>query len=68
MGVSAAFEVGEFDKIVTDGNLKVSGIKHKSVIEVTKDGTTGVAATGKLHYVEYNQEEVPFIEIHIFIK
>ena len=51
MGVSAAFEVGEFDKISTKNNLKISGIKHKSVIEVTLEGTTGVAATGKLYYV-----------------
>ena len=47
MGVNAAFEIGEFAKISPEVKLKVSEIKHKAVVEVTKEGTTGVAATGK---------------------
>ena len=48
MGVKAAFDTGEFDKLTKKSKMRVSGIKHKAVIEVTKEGTTGVAATGTL--------------------
>lgn len=58
MGVKAAFDVGEFDKLTRQNKMKISGIKHKAVIEVTKQGTTGVAATGKpnLQYIWPNSD------------
>jgi len=46
MGVKDAFNIGDFDKLTKKEKLKVNAIKHKAVIEVTKEGTTGVAATG----------------------
>merc|ERR1711936_59271 len=45
LGVEAAFNSGEFQGIVTDEPLKVSKIKHRAAIEVTKEGTLGVAAS-----------------------
>ena len=48
MGVKDAFNVGDFDKLTKKEKMKVNAIKHKAVIEVTKEGTTGVAATGML--------------------
>ena len=46
MGVKAAFNVGEFNKLTKYDKMKVSDIKHKALIEVTREGTIGVAATG----------------------
>ena len=45
MGIRAPFEQGGFDKILPDQPLKVSKIKHRATVEVTKDGTVGSAAT-----------------------
>lgn len=45
MGINAAFETGGFDNIVKGEAIKVSDIKHRATIEVTKDGTVGAAAT-----------------------
>jgi len=45
LGVEAAFNSGEFQGIVADEPLKVSKIKHRAAIEVTKEGTLGVAAS-----------------------
>lgn len=45
MGVMSAFDVGEFDEISEAGNLKVTDVKHKAVVEVTKEGTEGAAVT-----------------------
>ena len=50
MGIKAAFETGEFDKLTKEKLMRVSDIKHKAVIEVTREGTTGVAATGKIYF------------------
>ncbi len=49
MGVSAAFDQGEFGRISMDPNdpLTVGEAKHKAVVEVTKEGTVGAAATGE---------------------
>ena len=44
MGINAAFDNGEFANIVKDP-LRVSQIKHRATIEVTKDGTVGSAAS-----------------------
>ena len=44
MGVKAAFDKGEFGGIIPDVPLKVSSIKHRVTIEVTKTGTAGAAA------------------------
>ena len=49
MGVKAAFDTGQFNKLTKRNNLRVSGIKHKMTIEVTKEGTEGVEAPGKLY-------------------
>ena len=45
MGVESIFTAGEFNKFSFDP-LKVAQIKHKALIEVDKEGTTGAAATG----------------------
>ena len=45
MGINAAFDDGGFDNIVQDAPIKVNDIKHRALIEVTKDGTVGAAAT-----------------------
>ena len=47
MGVKAAFDVGDFNKLTKTNKMKISGIKHKAIVEVTTQGTVGVAATGK---------------------
>ena len=49
MGVKEAFNVGEFNKLTKKQNMKISDIKHKAKIEITREGTTGVAATGKIN-------------------
>lgn len=46
MGVISAFDVGEFGYLAKETPLKVSGVKHKSTVEVTVEGTEGAAATG----------------------
>ena len=43
--IDAAFDDGEFDNIVKNLPLRVSQIKHRATIEVTKDGTIGAAAS-----------------------
>ena len=45
LGINAAFDEGEFTNIIEDNPLKVSQIKHRATIEVTKDGTVGAAAS-----------------------
>jgi serine protease inhibitor len=45
LGINAAFDEGEFTNIIEDNPLKVSQIKHRATIEVTKDGTVGTAAS-----------------------
>ena len=44
MGIIAAFEEGGFGKISSE-SLRVDSVKHKSVIEVTYQGTEAAAAT-----------------------
>jgi serpin B len=46
MGVKSAFDYGDFGKLSKINKMKVTAIKHRAVIEVTKEGTIGVAATG----------------------
>ena len=43
MGVIDAFDVGEFGYLAEGTPLKVSGVKHKSTVEVTVEGTEGAA-------------------------
>ena len=45
MGINAAFDEGEFEEIIKNLPLKVSDIKTRATIEVTKDGTEGSAAS-----------------------
>jgi len=45
LGVEAAFEEGGFGGIIPKIPLKVSSIKHRATIEITKKGTVGAAAT-----------------------
>jgi len=45
LGIEEVFNSGEFDGIVKDEPLKVSNVKHRAAIEVTKEGTLGVAAS-----------------------
>merc|ERR1711988_1250722 len=45
LGVDAAFDAGDFKGIIEDEPLKVSKIKHRATIEVTKEGTVGAAAS-----------------------
>jgi len=45
LGIEEVFNEGEFDGIVKDEPLKVSNVKHRAAIEVTKEGTLGVAAS-----------------------
>ena len=45
MYIDAPFDDGEFDKIIKDEPFKVSGIKHSTTFEVTKEGTFGEAAS-----------------------
>merc|ERR1711963_1051762 len=45
LGIEEIFKSGDFDGIIADEPLKVSNIKHRAAIEVTKEGTAGVAAS-----------------------
>jgi serpin B len=45
MGVNGAFDEGGFENIVLDEPLKVSAVKHRATVEVTRDGTVGAAAS-----------------------
>ena len=36
----------ELSKITDEGDLAISEIRHEAVLEITKDGTEGAAATG----------------------
>ena len=45
LGVEGAFSEGGFGGIIPDVPLKVSSVKHRATIEVTKTGTVGAAAT-----------------------
>ena len=45
LGIDAAFDDGEFNEIIKDGSFKVSQVKHRAMVEVTKDGTEGAAAS-----------------------
>ena len=47
MGVTDAFDVGDFGYLAKQTPLRVSGVKHKSIVEVNIQGTEGAAATGK---------------------
>ena len=46
MGLNATFDVGEFGRLSKELDLQITGIKHKTTVEVTVDGTEGAAATG----------------------
>ena len=41
MYIDAPFDDGEFDWIIKDEPFKVSGIRHSTTFEVTKEGTFG---------------------------
>ena len=45
MGVNGVFDEGGFENIVLNEPLKVSAVKHRATVEVTKDGTVGAAAS-----------------------
>merc|ERR1712193_158130 len=45
LGIEEVFTSGEFNEMIADENLKVSNVKHRAAIEVTKEGTLGVAAS-----------------------
>ena len=45
LGINAAFDDGGFRGIVKDKDFKVSQVKHRAVVEITKDGTEGAAAS-----------------------
>jgi len=45
MGVNGAFDEGGFENIVLNEPLKVSAVKHRATVEVTRDGTVGAAAS-----------------------
>ena len=45
MGVNGAFDEGGFENIVQNEPLKVSAVKHRATVEVTRDGTVGAAAS-----------------------
>merc|ERR1712142_727267 len=45
LGIQEVFASGEFDEMIADENLKVSNVKHRATIEVTKEGTVGAAAS-----------------------
>ena len=49
MGVNDAFDIGDFAYLAKETSLRVSGVKHKSIVEVNMQGTEGAAATGKDH-------------------
>ena len=44
MGIDAAFDDGEFNEIIKDVPLRFSQVKHRAMVEVTKDGTEGADA------------------------
>merc|ERR1712142_344497 len=47
LGAREVFTAGaELDKIIAGGPISVGNIIHEAVVEVTKDGTEGAAATG----------------------
>ena len=45
LGIDAAFDEGKFSGILKEEALKVSNVKHRATIEVTKSGTIGAAAS-----------------------
>jgi len=45
MDVTAPFTEGGFERILADEPLKVSQIKHRAILEVTKNGTVAAATT-----------------------
>ena len=45
MGITAPFTEGGFKRILADEPLKVSQIKHRAILEVTKNGTVAAATT-----------------------
>ena len=45
LGIDAAFDEGQFEKIRQNSTFKVSQVKHRATVEVTKDGTIGAAAS-----------------------
>ena len=45
MGINAAFDAGQFDEITNGVPLRVTGVKHKAMVEVTPKGTEAAAAT-----------------------
>jgi len=71
MGVIDAFDVGDFGYLAEDTALRVSGVKHKSIVEVNMQGTEGAAATGidlvPLSFSDFREVRIdrPFI---FFIK
>jgi len=71
MGVNDAFDVGDFGYMAKETSLRVSGVKHKSTVEVNMQGTEGAAATGidlvPLSFSDFREVRIdrPFI---FFIK
>jgi len=71
MGVTDAFDVGDFGYLAKQTPLRVSGVKHKSIVEVNIQGTEGAAATGidlvPLSFSDFREVRIdrPFI---FFIK
>lgn len=51
LGVRAAFDRGQFDKIAANVPLKLGSVSHAASIDVTLDGTLGAAASGKLNFL-----------------
>ena len=45
MGLTGAFKDGQFDNILPSEPLRVSKIKHRAIVEVTKDGTVAATAS-----------------------
>ena len=41
--IDAPFDDGEFDRIIKDEPFKLSGVRHSTTFEVTKEGTFGEA-------------------------
>ena len=65
MGVTDAFDVGDFGYLAKQTPLRVSGVKHKSIVEVNIQGTEGAAATGKIWKLGKYKDEISMTHIMI---